>query len=454
MPGRPPQVLVVMGVSGSGKSTVAALIAEKLGWIFVDGDSFHTPEHVAKMRAGHALDDADRAPWLARIAAWIQQRLDAGESGVVVCSALRRAYRDVLTRGSRRVRLVYLDGDKALIARRLAERQGHFMSPYLLDSQFATLEVPGPTSTRSPSGSSSRPRRLPTGSWRNSPPRRAGIRAGSDAMTAEAGKAAGIALVISDVDGTLVTGDKRLTAATVAAVRRLRAAGIGFSIASARPPIGLRSLVAELGLDLPMGAFNGASVVRPDLSIIEERTIPEAAARSALDRLLAEGLDVWVFADGAWCLRDPDGPYTDLERRTIGAEPWIVADLGTLTGSAAKIVGVSRDHAHLAACETRIAAALAGRATVHRSQAYYLDVTPPDLDKGRFVAWMSAHLAIPRERIATFGDAGNDRPMFAQSGYAVAMGNAEASVQAAASAVTDSNDADGFARAVERLILP
>ncbi len=273
-------------------------------------------------------------------------------------------------------------------------------------------------------------------------------------MTAEAGKAAGIALVISDVDGTLVTGDKRLTAATVAAVSRLRAAGIGFSIASARPPIGLRSLVAELGLDLPMGAFNGASVVRPDLSIIEERTIPEATARSALDRLLAEGLDVWVFADGAWCLRDPDGPYTDLERRTIGAEPRVVADLGTLTGSAAKIVGVSRDHAHLAACETRIAAALAGRATVHRSQAYYLDVTPPDLDKGRFVAWMSAHLAIPCERIATFGDAGNDRPMFAQSGYAVAMGNAEASVQAAASAVTDSNDADGFARAVERLILP
>jgi gluconokinase len=138
------QVLVVMGVSGSGKSTVGALIAERLGWIFVDGDSFHTPEHVAKMHAGHALDDEDRAPWLARIAVWIQQRLEAGESGVVVCSALRRAYRDVLTGGSRRVRLVYLDGDRALVAGRLAERQGHFMAPRLLDSQFETLEVPGP----------------------------------------------------------------------------------------------------------------------------------------------------------------------------------------------------------------------------------------------------------------------------------------------------------------------
>ena len=139
------RVLVVMGVSGSGKSTVAALIAGRLGWIFVDGDSFHTPEHVAKMQAGLALDDEDRAPWLARIAVWIRQRLEAGESGVVVCSALRRAYRDVLTRGSRRaVRIVYLDGDKALIAARLAGRHGHFMSPRLLDSQFATLEVPGP----------------------------------------------------------------------------------------------------------------------------------------------------------------------------------------------------------------------------------------------------------------------------------------------------------------------
>lgn len=141
----PARVLVVMGVSGSGKSTVAALIAERLGWIFVDGDSFHTPEHVAKMHAGLALDDADRAPWLARIAVWIRQRLETGESGVVVCSALRRAYRDVLTRGDRKaVRIVYLEGDKALIAGRLVQRHGHFMSPRLLDSQFATLEAPGP----------------------------------------------------------------------------------------------------------------------------------------------------------------------------------------------------------------------------------------------------------------------------------------------------------------------
>ncbi len=133
-----------MGVSGSGKSTVAALVAERLGWIFVDGDSFHTPEHIARMHAGIALDDEDRAPWLARIATWIRHRLEAGESGVIVCSALRRAYRDVLTGGSQRVRIVYLEGDRATVAARLAGRQGHFMSPRLLDSQFAALEPPVP----------------------------------------------------------------------------------------------------------------------------------------------------------------------------------------------------------------------------------------------------------------------------------------------------------------------
>ncbi|MDP4026730.1 Cof-type HAD-IIB family hydrolase [Methylobacterium sp. NEAU 140] len=273
-------------------------------------------------------------------------------------------------------------------------------------------------------------------------------------MTGEAGRAPDIALVISDVDGTLVTPDKRLTPATVAAVRRLRAAGIGFSIASARPPVGLRDLVATLDLDLPLGAFNGASVVRPDLTAIEAQVIPAATAREAMERLAAEGLDVWVFARGAWWLRDPNGAYTDLERRTIGVEPRVTADLADLADDAAKIVGVSADHAHLAACEGTVAEALAGRATVHRSQAYYLDVTPPNLDKGRFVTWMSAHLGIPPERIATFGDAGNDRAMFARSGLSVAMGNAEAAVKAAARAVTDGNDADGFAHGIARFVLP
>jgi Cof subfamily protein (haloacid dehalogenase superfamily) len=263
-----------------------------------------------------------------------------------------------------------------------------------------------------------------------------------------------IALVISDVDGTLVTTDKTVTPAAAAAIRRLDEAGIAFTVASSRPPIGLAGLVDRLGLRLPMGAFNGATVVGPDLATLSETLIPEATAREAADRLQAAGLDLWVFAQGRWWLRDGQAPYTDVERRTLQAEPAITADLGPLLGSASKLVGVSPDFAHLAACEARLAQALGPRAAVHRSQAYYLDVTPPGLDKGSFVTWMSRHLDIPEHRIATFGDAGNDVAMFARSGLAVAMGNADSAVQAKAGRVTASNDADGFAEGVARFILP
>ena len=143
-PGEPIGILVVMGVSGSGKSTVAEALAARLGWAFVDGDSFHSPAHVAKMRAGHPLDDDDRAPWLAAIGAWIDRQLQMREPGIVVCSALRRAYRDALVRGRGAVRIVYLEGDRALIEGRLAERRGHFMPAALLDTQFAILEPPAP----------------------------------------------------------------------------------------------------------------------------------------------------------------------------------------------------------------------------------------------------------------------------------------------------------------------
>ncbi|AWN36776.1 Cof-type HAD-IIB family hydrolase [Methylobacterium radiodurans] len=262
-----------------------------------------------------------------------------------------------------------------------------------------------------------------------------------------------IALVISDVDGTLVTDDKRLTPATVAAVRRLAAAGIGFTVASSRPPVGLRGLVQDLGLTLPLGAFNGACMVGPDLAVIEEHTIPEEAAREAVRRLEEAGIDVWVFAAGAWWLRDPDGAYTDLERRTLQAEPRVCADLSPLLGRAQKIVGVSRDPAGLAACERMLGQALGAGASVHRSQPYYLDVTPPGRDKGAFVDWMGRHLGLAPAQIATFGDAANDRAMFARSGLSVAMGNADESVKAAATETTDSNAADGFAAAIDRLIL-
>ena len=133
-----------MGVSGSGKSTLGQALAERLGWPFQEGDDLHPPANIAKMHAGIPLVDADRAPWLAAIAAWIDGRIAAGGGGVITCSALKAGYRRTLIDGRPDVRLVFLDGSPALITQRLGARTGHFMPAELLDSQFATLERPGP----------------------------------------------------------------------------------------------------------------------------------------------------------------------------------------------------------------------------------------------------------------------------------------------------------------------
>jgi gluconokinase len=139
-----PSVVVVMGVSGSGKSTIALMLAHRLNWIFEEGDWFHPPSNIEKMHRGEPLTDEDRWPWLEGIAAWIDATRRAGNHGTVACSALKRAYRDILVGDRPDVRIIYLKGERDLIARRLAARNGHFMPPALLDSQFATLEEPQP----------------------------------------------------------------------------------------------------------------------------------------------------------------------------------------------------------------------------------------------------------------------------------------------------------------------
>ena len=137
-------VILVMGVSGSGKTTVGAMLAGQLGWKYAEADSLHPPVNIEKMAAGHPLTDEDRRPWLAAIAAWIDATVAAGEPAVVTCSALKRTYRDQLGAGRPQVQMVYLKGDRDLIATRLAARQGHFFTAAMLDSQFADLEEPAP----------------------------------------------------------------------------------------------------------------------------------------------------------------------------------------------------------------------------------------------------------------------------------------------------------------------
>ena len=137
-----PAVLVLMGVTGCGKTTVAALLAGRLGWALEEGDSLHPQANIDKMSAGHPLDDADRAPWLEEVADWVETRLRAGESGVITCSALKRAYRDRIGRQRDGVVFVYLAGTRETIGARLAARHDHFMPARLLDSQFADLQPP------------------------------------------------------------------------------------------------------------------------------------------------------------------------------------------------------------------------------------------------------------------------------------------------------------------------
>jgi gluconokinase len=137
-----PSVIVVMGVSGCGKSTIASMLAHRMHWIYEDGDWLHPKSNVEKMHRGEPLTDQDRWPWLHAIAAWTDKTRQAGKHGVVACSALKRAYRDILIGARQDVRLVYLKGDRELIARRIAARDDHFMPPALLDSQFAALEEP------------------------------------------------------------------------------------------------------------------------------------------------------------------------------------------------------------------------------------------------------------------------------------------------------------------------
>jgi Cof subfamily protein (haloacid dehalogenase superfamily) len=261
-----------------------------------------------------------------------------------------------------------------------------------------------------------------------------------------------IALVVSDVDGTLLTKDKTLTEAAKRAVQKLHAAGIGFTITSSRPTIGMRFLIEPLQITLPLGAFNGSCIVDPQLKPIEQHLIPASAAQRSLDVLNEFGADIWLFTSDLWLTRNGNGEYVPHEKRAIRADPTIVTDFAPYLASACKIVGASSDAAMLQRCEIAMQKALGAQATAVRSQSYYLDITPPGCNKGTFVQTIARRLAISTDAVATIGDMQNDLPMFKTSAISFAMGNATDDVKKVATHVTASNEDEGFAKAMEMIL--
>jgi Cof subfamily protein (haloacid dehalogenase superfamily) len=272
-------------------------------------------------------------------------------------------------------------------------------------------------------------------------------------MTESSQSSGPIALVLADVDGTLVTQDKVLTERAQDAVRRLRERGIRFAITSGRPPRGMKMVEDALHLDTPIAGFNGGVFVRPDWSVISSHLLSAEAAGQAIEIIRKHKLVAWLYSPEDWYIPDPQGPHVAREAWTVKFEAKVERDFTPLLKQAVKIVGVSDDLEAVAACETECRQALQSSVSAARSQPYYLDVTNPEATKGWVVRCLSGMLKIPPEQIATLGDMPNDVLMFQKSGMSIAMGNARAEVQAQAKFVTASNEDEGFARAIDQFIL-
>lgn len=263
-----------------------------------------------------------------------------------------------------------------------------------------------------------------------------------------------ISVVLTDVDGTLVTKDKVLTERALRAVKNLRERGIVFTVTSGRPPFGMRMLVEPLGLTMPMAAFNGGAIVMPDLSILDERLLPEYMLPALIDMIQTHGLDVWLFRSSDWCVRSLTAPRVSRETSNIQQPPVVVPRFDEMLTGVVKIVGVSDDHPRVEACEAAVQRAFGTQVSAVRSQPHYLDVTHPTANKGVVIERLSRYLKVPLSHIAAIGDQPNDVLMFKRSGVSIAMGNASDEVKRQAMFQTASYADEGFATAIEQVILP
>lgn len=263
-----------------------------------------------------------------------------------------------------------------------------------------------------------------------------------------------IRLLLADVDGTLVTQDKVLTERAVAAVAKLREAGILFAITSGRPPRGMSMLIEPLEITTPIAAFNGGLFAHPDLSVIEQRVVPVDVTSAVIELLEAQGMSVWVYRGADWFVPDIEGPHVAREAWTVKFDPTPIDSFASISDGVTKVVGVSDDHDAVQKAAALVRERFGDQVSAARSQPYYADVTHPHANKGAVVSYLSANYDIAPEEIATIGDMANDVHMFTRSGLSIAMGNASDEVKRAASCATTTNEDEGFANAVDRFILP
>lgn len=263
-----------------------------------------------------------------------------------------------------------------------------------------------------------------------------------------------VRLVLADVDGTLVTHEKVLTARAIDAVKELRRAEILFAITSGRPPKGSSMINDALHLTTPISGFNGGVVVKPDYTFLSGHMLTADIARAVIKQIREHGLDAWLYTDSDWFVADPKAPHVAREEWTVKFPPTVTSDFDAHLEHVVKIVGVSDDLPAVARCEKDLQAWGGTRISAERSQPYYLDVTHPSATKGYVVLMLAEMYKIPTAHIATIGDMPNDVLMFEKSGTSIAMGNASDEVKRAATYVTTSCDDEGFANAMEQFILP
>jgi len=267
-----------------------------------------------------------------------------------------------------------------------------------------------------------------------------------------------VRMLVADVDGTLLRDDKTLAPSTVAAVRKLREAGIAFTLASARPPLGLRDIAAKLGVRGPCAAFNGGVLTEPHLGTQRGMSTLSGKLTEPVAELLAgHGLDMWAYCGLEWLVLDPRGRRVDWEAECVGFRPRVIRDWGELPGRPAKLTGVGDDSDPGAVLDAGAAVSSTFRTALSASPStrFYLDITPPGTDKGYAVRELAQLAGVPLRSVAVIGDGYVDIPMFLEHGVGlgIAMGNAPDTVKMMATAVTSDNEHDGFAEAVREYVL-